>query len=358
MTTPIVLVGESWGEQEALLQSPFVGAAGQELFRMLSQAGYGNELLPYSFNSPARMLNYWSKFPYPLLNVFNARPPDNDVTFFYAKPGEAVSKLFPQRKFDNSIYYVKAEYEHHITYLHETLKQLKPNVIIALGNTALWALGLPPSVSKLRGNVASTPFGKVLPTYHPASVLRNWSQRVITILDLHKALRESTNPSITTISREIWTQPAIADLYEWWRLYGSRAELLAFDIETVSNKQISEVSMASDSTHALHIPFFWKENRRFINWWPDAKTELEAWKFIKMVLESDIPKIGQNCIQYDCYWLAKEMKIGVKNVMHDTMQLSHAWQPELEKSLRFLGSIFLDEKEWKSIRAETIKEDD
>lgn len=358
MKTPIVIIGEAWGGQEVLLQAPFVGAAGQELSRMLSQAGYGNELLPYSFNSPARMLNYWHKFPYPLLNAFNARPPDNDVTFFYAKPSEEVSKLFPQRKFDNSIYYIKAEYEHHITYLHETLERLKPNVIIALGNTALWALGLPTSISKLRGNIVDTPFGKVLPTYHPASVLRNWSQRVIAILDLHKALRESASPSITTLSREIWTQPSVNDLYEWWKLYGSRAKLLAFDIETVSNKQISEVSVASNSTHALHIPFFWKENRRFINWWPDAKTELEAWKFIKMALESDVPKIGQNCIQYDTYWLAKEMHIGVKNVLHDTMQLSHAWQPELEKSLGFLGSIFLDERSWKGIRTETNKQND
>lgn len=358
MPTPIVIIGEAWGEQEATLQSPFVGAAGQELARMLSAAGYGNELLPYSFNSPVRMLNYWRKFPYPLLNTFNARPPENNVEFFYTKPGNDASKLFLQRKFDNSIYYVKAEYEHHITHLHEALKQLKPNVIIAFGNTALWALGLPTSISKLRGNIVGTPFGKVLPTFHPASVLRNWSQRVIAILDLHKALRESASPSITTLSREIWTKPTIEDLYKWWNLYGSRTNLLAFDIETVSNKQISEISFASDSTHALHIPFFWKENRRFTNWWPNVKTEVAAWKFVKMALESDVPKIGQNCVQYDCYWLLKEMKIGVKNVTHDTMQMAHAWQPELEKSLGFLGSIFLDERSWKGIRTETNKQND
>ncbi len=291
MKNSIVIIGEAWGDQEALLQAHFVGAAGQELARMLFAAGYGNELLSYSFNSPARMLGYWRKFPYPLLNVFNARLPDNDITFFYTKPGDAASKLFPQRKFDNSIYYVKAEHEHHIIHLHETLSKLKPNVIVALGNTALWALGLPPSVSKLRGNVVDSDFGKVLPTFHPASVLRKWEQRVVTILDLHKALRESSSPFIKTISREIWTKPTIDDLYKWWALHGTRTGLLAFDIETVGNKQISEISFAVDSTHALHIPFFWKENRRFINWWPAAKTELEAWRFVKMVLERDIPKI-------------------------------------------------------------------
>lgn len=355
MNTKIVFCGESWGEQEARLQSPFVGSAGQELARMLHAAGYPCSFIPYTFNSSARMLNYWGKFPFPLLNVFNERPPDNDVEFFYTREPSA---SFSARRFDNRIHYVKPEYEFHVKQLHETLKELKPNCIVALGNTALWALGLPATISKLRGNVVESPFGKVLPCYHPASVLRNWSQRIVTILDLHKALRESESPAISTLPREIWTRPSIEDLWEWWRLYGSKAELLAFDIETVLNKQISEISFASDSTHALHIPILYKENKRYINYWPNTRTELEAWKFIKMVLESNIPKIGQNCIQYDALWLVKEMNIPVKNIQHCTMQLSHAWALEMEKSLRFLGSIFLNEREWKNIRVDVSKQND
>jgi hypothetical protein len=147
-------------------------------------------------------------------------------------------------------------------------------------------------------------------------------------------------------------------LWQWWDLYGSKTNLLAFDIETVGNKQISEISFASDSTHALHVPFFWKEAKRFVDYWPDAKTEFMAWKFVKMALESDVPKICQNGIQYDAFWLAKEAKIGVKNITHCTMQMSHAWALELEKSLGFLGSIFLDEVSWKHIRTETNKQND
>jgi uracil-DNA glycosylase len=356
MQTKIVFIGEAWGEQEARLQSPFVGPAGQELSRMLANAGYSCAFLPYNFNSSIRMLNYWGRFPYPLLNVFNARPPENDVEFFYTKPPS--TSPFPPRRFDNGIHSLKPEFEPHVALLHNLLKELKPNVIVALGNTALWALGLPPSISKLRGSIVETPFGKVLPTYHPASVLRKWEQRIVCVLDLHKALRESEYPEIKTLSREIWTQPTVADLYKWWDLYGSKTNLLAFDIETVANKQISEISLASDSTHALHVPFFWKEAGKFINYWPDTASEFAAWKFVKMALESPVPKIGQNCIQYDSYWLAKEMKIGVKNIAHDTMQLSHAWALELEKSLGFLGSIFLDERSWKEIRNETNKQND
>lgn len=351
----LVLIGEAFGDQEARLQSPFVGAAGQELARMLHGAGYPCAFVPYTFNSSIRMVNYWSKFPFPLLNVFNAHPPENNIEFFYTREA---SSAFAPRRFDNRIHYVKPEYESHVKQLHETLKELKPNCIVALGNTALWALGLPTTISKLRGNVIESSFGKVLPTYHPSSVLRNWSQRIITILDLHKALRESESPVITTLPREIWTRPGIEDCYNWFKVYGSKAELLAWDIETILNKQISEISFASDSTHALHVPILYKENKRYISYWPDTKTELEAWRFIKMVLESDIPKIGQNVIQYDCYWCLKEMNIAPKNIIHDTMQMAHAWALELEKGLGFLGSIFCDEKSWKHIRTETNKQND
>ena len=353
--TKLVIVGDSFGDQEARLQSPFVGAAGCELARMLHDAGYPCAFVPYTFNSAIRMVNYWSKFPFPLLNVFNSHPPENNIEFFYTREA---SSAFPPRRFDNRIHYVKPEYESHVKQLHETLKELKPNCIVAMGNTALWALGLPPTISKLRGNVVESSFGKVLPTYDPSSVLRNWSQRIITILDLHKALRESESPTISTLAREIWTRPTIEDCYNWFKLYGSKAELLAWDIETVLNKQISEISFASDSIHALHVPILYKENKQYISYWPDAKIELEAWRFIKMVLESDIPKIGQNVIQYDCYWCLKEMNIAPKNITHDTMQMAHAWGLELEKNLGFLGSIFCNEKAWKHIRTETSKQND
>lgn len=359
--TNIVIIGEAWGEHEARWEHPFVGSAGQELSRMLSQAGFPCKFLPYNFTSSVRMITYWKEFPYPLLNVFDERPPNNDISYFYEKVNRknlsAFQTKYP-RRIDNSILYLKPEYEHHLTKLHDTLSAIKPNVIIALGNTALWALGFPQKISSMRGNILSSPFGKVIATYHPSSVLRKWDQRIVGLLDLRKALRESESPTINTLRREIWTEPTIDDLYLWWDLHGSKAELLAFDIETLLNQQISEIAFASDSTHALHIPFFWRDRSAYHNWWPDTKTELKAWDFVKMVCESSIPKIGQNCVQYDTYWLLKVMNIKVLNIQHDTMVMSHAWQPELEKSLEFLGSIFLDEISWKGIRKEVNKLND
>jgi uracil-DNA glycosylase len=360
--TKLAIIGEAYGEQEAFAGEAFVGPAGQELSRMLAQAGYGNDLLPYAFTSSVRMINYWAKFPYPRLNVFNERPHDNNVELFYAKPSDKVpvDKSYPSRRFGTSIHWVKEEYTHHLESLHATLEALHPNVIVALGNTALWALGLPPTISKLRGNILTCKWGKVVATYHPASVLRKWDQRVLAVLDLAKALRESESAMPTRLDREIWTEPTIDDLYKWWFDHGSKATMLAVDIETVKQKQISEIGFAANSTHALHVPFVYQEGGVWKSWWATAQEELEAFEFVRMVCESEVPKIGQNLCQYDSFWLAKEWGVVLHNVVADTMTLSHCWSPELPKNLGFLASLFCSESEWKSIRSHSdkhIKED-
>jgi hypothetical protein len=314
------------------------------------------------------MGNLWSQFPYPRLNVFNCRPPDsegkNRVETFYARLSEnqKISRQFPSRRFGSANCFVKAEYAPHIEQLHTALKELKPNLIIALGATAMWALGLPSQISKFRGAVVQTPYGKCLPIYHPAAVLRNWSLRTVAVLDFFKARREMEFPEIRTVERFIWTEPCIDDLYDWWDQHGSKAQMLAVDIETLRKTQISEVGFAADSTHALHIPFVIElrsNNRKhYQQHWFNTKEETKAWQFVKMVCESDIPKIGQNVVQYDTYWLLKELGIQIRNITHDTMTLAHCWQPELEKNLGFLGSVFLDERSWKSIRHDVGKEND
>jgi len=360
--TDIVFVGEAWGEHESLHQHPFVGPAGQELMRMLAEAGYPCQRLSYNSISANTMVLNWESFPYPLLNVFNERPEENNVEVFYGGRHDDVDYSLPSRKFGSSIKYVLSSKAHHIHTLYTSLQDLQPNVIVALGATAVWALKLGSSINKVRGFIHETPFGKVLPTYHPAAVLRKWNLRITTILDLVKAKKESLLHEVKLVEREIWTEPTIDDLWLWWRTYGQHAEMLSFDIETLRQQQISEVGFASDPTHALHIPFcietYKGKQKVYEQWWPDAKTETEAWKFVKYVCESDIPKLGQNCIQYDTFWLARELGIVVRNIQDDTMTMAHAWMPEFSKKLYDLGAAFLDERSWKGIRKDTVKDND
>jgi uracil-DNA glycosylase len=359
--TQLVLVGEALGEQEELLAHPFVGPSGQELFRELGDAGFPCERLSYNFISSYSMTRRWARLNIPLLNVFNERPADpegkNRVEFFYGRSTEPVDKTLPVRKMGSANMYVLSKYAHHVHALRAKLIELKPNLIVALGNTTLWALGLPPAISTLRGSVAETPYGKCLPTYHPAAVLRQWNLRIHSVIDLMKARREMEYPEIRTLPRFILTEPSLRDLDDWWEQWGARAPLLALDIETARGQQVTEVSIAASPTQALHIPFFYENKGTFTNYWPSVQDEAAAWRFFKMVCESPLPKIGQNLIQYDAYFLCHTMGIQIRNIVEDTMIKSHAWQPELKKSLSFLGSVFLDERSWKHIRHDVAKEE-
>lgn len=364
LMTKCVFVGEAWGEAEARFEIPFIGSAGQELYRMLGQTGFHSAPIERYQVSPMTMITKWSTFKHPLLNVFNERPShdSNDVQLFYAhrKDDIPLARSLGSRRFGSANYYVRANKAHHVDALHARLAELKPNLIIPLGATACWALGLGTSIGKLRGFVHETKFGKALPIYHPAAILRNWSLRAITLLDLTKARRESQYPDIRTLEREIWTEPTIPDLWHWWGTYGSKSKLLAVDIETVRNQQISEVGFASSPTHALHIPFVWEDKRVkpkvYRQWWHNPADEVKAWEFVRHVCGSSIPKVLHNG-KYDIYWLCKEMGIPTISWQQDTLQAMHAWQPELGKSLYDTGALFLDEKSWKSIRKEVGKQD-
>lgn len=353
--TSIVLVGEAWNEHEAQIGAPFVGPAGQELYRLLCDAGFDLEPLRKNYISPHSMSMVWARAPIRLLNVFNARPESNNVELFYGSRGDAIDDSFPRRRFGSSYRWVRTEHTDSVRKLLDDLSRIRPNLIVPLGSTACWALSMGDSIGKLRGFVHKHELGKVLPTYHPSAVLRNWSLRVPTLFDLFKAKREAQFPDVRLVEREIWTEPTINDLWNWWELYGKNSSLLALDIETLKATQITEVGFAADSTHALHIPFCWKDGRTYKSYWKDMKTEVEAWKFVRHVCASQVPKIGQNGAQYDCFMLAKCMGIVVNNYQHDTMQAAHAWMPEMGKSLYDLGSIFLDEASWKSIRKDASK---
>lgn len=354
--TQVVFIGEAWDEHEAQIGSPFVGPAGQEFYRLLCNAGFPLEPLRKNHISSHSMSRIWARTGLPLLNVFNTHPESNNVELFYGGRDAPIDDSLHRRRFGSSFKWVRSERAGDVRKLLDDLRNLRPNLIVPLGATATWALGMGDTIGKLRGFIHKHDLGKVLPTHHPSAVLRNWSNRVPTLFDLYKARRESAFPEIRLIEREIWTEPTIDDLWTWWEQHGQYSKLLALDIETLKSVQVSEVGFASDPHHALHIPFCWKEGKTYKSWWPDTKTEVEAWKFVKYVCSSPIPKIGQQGAGYDCYMLAKCMGIVVENYKHDTMQACHAWMPEMAKSLYNLGSIFLDEMSWKSIRKDSGKD--
>lgn len=128
--TRVVFVGEGPGDQEDQQGLPFVGRSGQLLTQMIQAMGLAREQIY-------------------IANVVKCRPPDNRNP----EPDE-VAACSP--------------------FLHRQLDLIKPQVVVALGKFAAQTLlATETPISKLRGTFHDYRGTKLMPTFHPAYLLRN-----------------------------------------------------------------------------------------------------------------------------------------------------------------------------------------
>ncbi len=336
--TSIVILGEAWGEAEEKAREPFVGASGYELTRMLSEAGI-NRANCY------------------LTNVFNLHPKGNDIISLCGPKNDALPGYPPLAKSK----YVRAQYAPELERLGDELLRVNPNLVVCCGNTPLWSLIGRTGISKIRGTTnlsTHTVAGfKVLGTYHPAAVLRMWDIRSVVVADLIKAERESHFPELNRPPVHVHIDPMIEDLYAFHEEYIVGCSVLSVDIET-KGTQLTCIGFAPSKDRALVVPIY-DRRKQGNSYWPSLEEEIKAWKFIQMVCELPIPKVGQN-ILFDMAFMWRACGIRLRNVMHDDMLLHHALQPEMLKGLGFLGSLYTDHGPWKHLRKhaeESIKAD-
>lgn len=364
---PILLIGEAWGANEERTKTPFCGASGLELLRMLDEAqiitltltdrDYINAF--WNANDPHMLDMVWRLHPeVARTNVLNFHPPGNNLESICGGKKDGIigfpaitkAKYLPQR------------YIPELERLGQEISDIDPNLIVCLGNTPLWALAGSTGISKLRGTTrlsTHTATGyKLLPTYHPAAVLRQWELRPTTVMDFVKARREAEYPEIRRQAREIWIEPTLEDL-DVFKLDKIRQGVtLSVDIETSGN-QITCIGFAPSPSVALVIPFY-DERRKNRSYWSSREDESKAWDFVRDILtDRTIPKLFQNGL-YDVAFLWRSVGIPVFGCAEDTMLLHHALQPEALKGLAYLGSVYADEGAWKSDRSkgtDTIKRD-
>lgn len=363
----ILFVGEAWGQHEEDLSSrkkrpcSFVGASGFFLYQSLFSAGIVPSPPPLRWPGALAMQELWDKLSprIRLTNVFHQRP---------GPLGDAIEQLFSDGKSNDVCkdlpkfgpgLWLKADARHHLARLEEEILSLKPNLVVLLGRTALWAMAHSLDIGASRGNVILLPFGKALPSYHPAAIFRRYSLLPVFQADMLKARMESQSPVFSRLRRTIWTNPSIEDLWLWWHLHGEHSSLLSIDIETVRQTFVSEVGIAASPSQALHIPFILEDKAvgKFSSFWPSEQEEVKAWMFVRHVCESQIPKIGQN-ILYDVQYLLKVMRIPLHFLQHDTMLQHHALFPGMEKGLGFLASIYCNEPQYKSLRRQSNKDNE
>ena len=135
----LMFVGEAPGADEDRLGRPFVGAAGQKLDGIIKAMGFRREQIY-------------------IANVLKARPPGN-------------RNPLPDEVADHGLF-LKAQ-----------IRVVRPKIIVALGKPAAhFLLSTSDSMSRLRGVWGSVQIGTnriaVMPTYHPAYVLRRYTIEV------------------------------------------------------------------------------------------------------------------------------------------------------------------------------------
>lgn len=362
-----VLLGEAMGEAELRLGSGFVGASGIELLRILDEAqalsltaedrSYISRFYNTGDNRCIDMI--WRMHPeFHRSNVFQQHPPGNRIEAFCGPKTEGLPGYPALIKGK----YVRREFKHELERLGDELVRVDPNLIICLGNTALWALAGTTGISKLRGTTClsthtATGF-KLLPTYHPAAVLRQWELRPVTVIDCMKAKREMEYAEIIRPKREVWIEPGYEDFLRFYEEYIIGCDLLSVDIET-AGERITEIGFAPSKDRAIVVPF--RDNRKpGSNYWPTKELEQKVWLLIKVILEDRaIRMLFQNGL-FDVAFIWRTTGIKCYGVAEDTMLLHHALQPESLKGLAFQGSVYTDEGPWKNMRKfkETIKRDD
>lgn len=366
--SPIFIVGEAWGEQEERIGAAFCGPSGIELLRMLNDArvitlsSIDREFISdyYRRGDPRSVDSIWRLHPELYrTNVFAQHPPANKLEWFCGPKAEGIPSypaLLPSR-------YVRREFEPELDRLADEILAGDPNVIVCLGNTSLWALLGRTGVGKLRGTTHTSTHCvsgyKLLSTYHPAAVLREWSHRPTVIFDLIKASREAEFPEIRRPNCEIWTEPTLEDIDEFFSKYlRSGCDIASVDIET-SGTSITCLGFAPSAERAIVIPFDGPRSKSG-SYWPTRNAEAHAWKLVRGILEDgNILKLFQNGL-YDVAFLWRAYGIGVRGCTHDTMLLQHSLQPESLKGLGYLGSIYTNHGAWKSERkmTTTIKRDE
>lgn len=364
---PILLIGEAQGEAEAKIGRGFVGASGAELLRMLRDAGVikfassDHEFMSrfYRTYDPWCLDAIWESHPeVRRTNVFQQHPPGNELRWFCGPKAEGLdgfAALAPSR-------YVRKEFAYELDRLGDEILLHDPNLLVCLGNSALWALCGFAGVTKLRGTTrvsTHTVAGyKLLSTYHPAAVMRQWELRPTVIADLSKINKEKEFPDVRRPPCEIWTEPTIEDIETFIAQHIKGCAMLSVDIET-SGSQITCIGFAPRPDLALVVPIH-DARVESGSYWGSAELERQCWRIVRSVLEDQsTPKLFQNGL-YDVAFILRSTGIRVMGAREDTMLLHHALQPESLKRLGYLGSIYTDHGPWKAERGGTwtIKRDE
>lgn len=291
----ILMLGEAPGEIEEFEKRPFVGESGKLLRSTIGRADTG----------------YKIRFA----NRCHYRPQGNKFEHLIDSPQLAEGDR----------------------QLEEYITTHRPNVVVALGAKALEFLTGKKGIFAWRGSVLSSnrdtinPPIKVIPTFHPAAVLRDRTLLPIFDGDIRRALLDSTTPDLNLPQRTYIVDPRGIELENITEEL-CESDFVSVDIESVKK-----------STHILCVGFANNPNKGvcIVNR-EDAQTQ----NSIQRILASPVKKIF-HFGTFDTEMLHLNGH-ETQNYYWDTLVAQHVLNAELPRGLDFLTSIYTREPYYKA----------
>jgi DNA polymerase-1 len=300
----IMLVGEAPGFREDEISKPFAGAAGQYLDRILEEVG-----LP-------RASVY-------ITNANKCRPPDNRTP-------------------------TKTEIRACHPYLEMELATVQPEFVVPLGNAALEAVLGKKGIMKLRGAIVEKDGYKVIPTLHPAAILRNPAWEPLFKADL-QTLARAVSGIETRPETKSWIIKSEKSLRAFLKKIVAVDTPIALDLETWSPDQEGGLSPWHPQGIILTCSFTWAVGESYVialehpeqEWDIPVSTVYQA---LNVALEGK-RMIGHN-VKFDMKWMRSK---GVNlTASFDTLLAAHLLDENRPNGLKSLSRLFLGAEEYEA----------
>ncbi len=237
------------------------------------------------------------------------------------------------------------------------IEMVQPNIIVAFGNLACWALTGKWGVLKWRGSQLTAQIGsgkgledaysftppKVIPTIHPTAIHREWSLRAIALNDLRRVKKHMTSREYDTRPRwDFIVRPSFYQAQNTLRLLWDKVRFggvdwIDLDIETKAG-HIESIGLSWTINDAICIPFMTRASKDGY-WSLEEEAEL-VWLLHQILVHPNVKIRWQNGL-YDAQYIHRHWHFIPRGVQ-DTMISQHSIFAALPKGLGFIASMYSD----------------
>ena len=261
------------------------------------------------------------------------------VSKFHVPPSPKIKSGY-KKPFHTRAEEANIDISEQITHLQNEINQVKPNIIIGIGKTAMMYVAGKKDIDSYRGSILSAMGRKFIGTYNPAHL--NWQatdvefvgywHKILILFDLKRALKESFSPTFDNLPKRVLQVARSANDILAFKEQYKTSHLVAVDIEAGGHYLPVCIGFSFTPSHGLTFPLW---NKNGISNIPDSDITL-GWITINEILTTK-GIVGQN-FNYDRDKISR-LGFSIRSLKNDIMLKAQALNPEFPKSLAFNQSV-------------------